>query len=79
MIEVFKTNVMSEEQASRLVRQIHLKFKHYEANFDLEDCDRILRVNCRSGLPDAGGLMALLQEFGFVAEVLGDECRVLRR
>jgi len=44
MIEVFKTNVKHADHAKILVDQIHTTFADYTANFDLEDCDRILRV-----------------------------------
>ena len=44
MIEVFKTNVDDRVQANLLVDQIHQTYSDYKANFDLEDCDKILRV-----------------------------------
>jgi hypothetical protein len=44
MIEVFKTNIHCAEKAKQLLELIHASFANYRANFDLEDCDRILRV-----------------------------------
>ena len=44
MVEVFKTNVQDEEHARMLVHHIHESCGHYKVNFDLEDCDRILRI-----------------------------------
>jgi hypothetical protein len=44
MIEVFKTNINCAQQAGQLVEQIQRHFAGYKANFDLDDCDRILRV-----------------------------------
>jgi hypothetical protein len=44
MIEVFKTNINCADKATQLVEQIHENFASYRANFDLNDCDRILRV-----------------------------------
>ncbi len=42
------------------------------ANFDLEDCDRILRV-CREEHPvDAAAVIALLRQYGHHAQVLED-------
>lgn len=49
MVEVFKTNVEESVHACMLVDQIHKTFKNYKANFDLEDCDKILRVECTTG------------------------------
>ena len=50
MVEVFKTNVMDRRQAQMLVDQIHQLFKNYHSNFDLEDCDKILRIECNTEL-----------------------------
>ena len=72
MIEVFKTNVRARRHARQLVRRIHETFAGYRANFDLEDCDRIMRVECPGDTIPAGGLIALLREAGFQAEVLPD-------
>ncbi len=44
MIEVFKTNVQEDEQAERLIKALSDYFPNSRITFDLEDCDRILRV-----------------------------------
>lgn len=73
MVEVFKTNVYEQRHAMMLLDRIHAAFSHYAANFDLEDCDRILRVKCATGLIPPQGLIALLKDHGFEASVLPDE------
>lgn len=73
MIEVFKTNVSDPCNASLLIDRIHKTFKEYKANFDLEDCDRILRVVCLSGNVQAECLINFLNDFGYRAEILPDE------
>ncbi len=75
MIEVFKTNVKEDCHANLLVDQIHKIFEGHEANFDLEDCDKILRVKCRSGFIQPSKFIRLLNDFGFQAEVLPDESK----
>jgi hypothetical protein len=77
MIEVFKTNVQDRQQASMLVDQIHKTFIDYKANFDLHDCDNILRVTCSNGLVQSSLLINLLENFGFEAEVLPDDINQL--
>ncbi|MXV15084.1 hypothetical protein [Hufsiella ginkgonis] len=72
MIEVFKTNVHCLKEAARLLDRIHGEFDGYCANFDLDDCDRILRVKSANGFVRAGCLISLLNECGFNAEVLAD-------
>ena len=44
MIEIFKTNVENEDQAKNLFALLHVQIPAAEINFDLEDCDRILRI-----------------------------------
>jgi hypothetical protein len=73
MVEVFKTNVIDAGHASMLVEQIHQSFIDYKANFDLEDCDKILRVKSFSGSVQPFLLINLLKELGFDAEVLPDD------
>lgn len=72
MVEVFKTNVQDRKQANRVLEQIHKTGLNYNASFDLEDCDRILRVKCATGLVEASFLIDLLRELGCRAEVLSE-------
>jgi hypothetical protein len=73
MIEVFKTNVQNQCEANMLLDRIHKTFVHYSANFDLSDCDRILRVKNSTGAIKSSMLIALLKQVGFEAEILPDE------
>lgn len=43
-IEVFKTNVAEEKEADRISSLLAQTFPRYAIHFDLEDCDRILRI-----------------------------------
>lgn len=72
MVEVFKTNVNKRHQASMLLDAIHKAFGNHKANFDLDDCDRILRVQCDNGTLCAKSLINFLNELGYRAEVLAD-------
>jgi hypothetical protein len=72
MVEVFKTNVKDGREAMLLLGRIHAAFTGYKANFDLEDCDRILRVKSITGSVEAYRLIGLLKELGCHAEVLPD-------
>jgi hypothetical protein len=77
MVEVFKTNVSDKLSASRLLAALHADHLLYVANFDLEDRDRVLRVKCLIGEVDARCVIALLNEYGFAAEILPDELPLL--
>lgn len=72
MVEVFKTNVNKRRQASMLLDAIHKAFGNHKANFDLDDCDKILRVQCDTGTLCAKSLISFLNELGCRAEVLAD-------
>lgn len=72
MVEVFKTNVKDSYQATSLTDQIHQIFWGYVASFDLEDCDKILRIQSATGLVKASDIILILQNSGFNAEVLPD-------
>lgn len=73
MVEVFKTNVKDYNQAKNLIDKIHIAFAHYKANFDLEDCDNILRIECNSGILDVLMLIHFLEDAGCIAEVLPED------
>ena len=72
MIEVFKTNVKAHDQADLLIHYIHKRFPGYQANFDLHDCDNILRVKTENEFIQSDSLIKFLEVFGFDAEVLPD-------
>ena len=72
MIEVFKTNVRDQHQADILIEEINRHF-NYHANFDLKDCDNILRVKYYGGIIQSSMLIDLLNEHGFLAEILPEE------
>ncbi|KIC95745.1 hypothetical protein OI18_05585 [Flavihumibacter solisilvae] len=73
MIEVFKTDVRDAENAKLLVDRIHRQFDSYRCNFDLADCDNILRVLCTRDTVEAAEIIEFLRSHGFTAEVLPDE------
>ncbi|RYU89647.1 hypothetical protein EWM62_13980 [Mucilaginibacter terrigena] len=68
MIEVFKTNVQEKESSRVLIQKL---LEHYPAskiNFDLEDCDKILRVEGKDFC--ANSIIELLKLNGHYCEVL---------
>ena len=73
MVEVLKTNVNNPYQAIMVIDQIHRTFPDYEANFDLDDCDKILRVVSAANGIQSVLLITLLKNFGFKGEILVDE------
>ena len=44
MVEVFKTNVQRIHEAKLIIQKLAEEFPKHKINFDLSDCDRILRI-----------------------------------
>jgi hypothetical protein len=44
MVEVFKTNVQKKAQGKMLLSILSETFPSLKINFDLSDCDKVLRV-----------------------------------
>lgn len=70
IIEVFRTNVHLEEDAARIIKAWKHEFPGTHINFDLDDCDRILRVQAEEAVIPY--VSTLLEQYGFACEVLGD-------
>ena len=43
-IEVFKTNIIRLEDAAQILELLNSKYPKHNINFDIEDCDKILRI-----------------------------------
>ncbi|MBJ7881909.1 hypothetical protein [Gelidibacter salicanalis] len=72
MVEIFRTNVVNKNKAKQIVDAVHSNFERYKVNFDLEDCDRILRVESNNGRLDVFKILQFLKCQGLEAEVLPD-------
>ncbi len=74
MVEVFKTNVIHFEEAQKLLELIHCRFKTYSCNFDLEDCDCVLRVETKNSIIETKVIIKFLCDRGYEVEILNDDC-----
>jgi hypothetical protein len=43
-VEIFKTDIRQVNEAAEVVELLSQELPHCRINFDLEDCDRILRI-----------------------------------
>ena len=68
MVEVFKTNVQRKTQSKMLLSILSEAFPSLKINFDLSDCDKVLRVEGDN--MEALRIMMLVKEYGFNCEVL---------
>ena len=68
IVEVFKTNVNEVDMSEQLIRQVLDHFPHSRVNFDMEDCDRILRVEATIVIPEK--IIEIIEANGYLCEVL---------
>jgi len=70
MVEVFKTNVQHKELAEQLVSVLQGRIDFCKINFDLEDCDKILRGEGKQICVET--IIEILNTHGLQCEVLTD-------
>lgn len=68
MIEIFKTNVQEMEQSKVIVMKLLEHFPDSVITFDLEDCDKILRIH--SGSISKQRIIEVVNSYGYHCEVL---------
>lgn len=68
MVEVFKTNVMAVDQSKKLIGILLGHYPKGRINFDMEDCDKVLRVECEVVCPVK--VVAVLNAEGYECCVL---------
>jgi hypothetical protein len=68
MVEVFKTNVQKKAQSKMLLSILSETFPSFKINFDLSDCDKVLRVEGDN--MEASRIMILVKKYGFMCEIL---------
>jgi hypothetical protein len=68
MVEVFKTNVQKKAQSKMLHCILSEAFPSFKINFDLSDCDKVLRVEGDN--MEALRIMILVKDYGFKCEIL---------
>ena len=68
MVEVFKTNVQETEQADQLIGLLQQHFPGNKINFDLDDCDRVLRIEGNNFI--TGNVIQELKKWGFMCHLL---------
>lgn len=67
-VEVFKTNVTELYEAEKIIAKLQQHFPGSRINIDLEDRDKVLRVEGKDLI--AGKVIVLLKENGFTCNIL---------
>jgi hypothetical protein len=67
-VEVFKTNIQNSRQATLILKILGQLFPRCRINFDLSDCDKILRVEGTIASPEK--IIEVVTTNGYRCEVL---------
>lgn len=67
-VEIFKTNVQEDQQANELIGYLNDSFPTWKINFDLADCDKILKIEGPELQSDK--VIELFALNGFYCEIL---------
>ncbi|MFZ5971390.1 MAG: hypothetical protein ACOYXA_07335 [Bacteroidota bacterium] len=68
-IEVFRTSVGSRAEAQRITDLLLTRFPELKINFDLDDCDRVLRIESGDRLPLAD-IIETVRQTGHSIQIL---------
>jgi hypothetical protein len=72
-IEVFRTSLLTEEEADNAISLLQELVPGCRASVDLEDCDRVLRVAAERQL-DVALIMAYIKNKGHHIAILDGAC-----
>ncbi len=68
MVEVFKTSVQEIKESEKVLEKLCAQFPGHTINFDLEDCDNILRVE--NTIIDCEKIITIMTSLGHQCDVL---------
>jgi len=69
MVEVFKTNVEFQKDALLIISNLEKELTNTKINFDMEDCDKILRVEGTNKSKNKY-VITYLHQLGYNCEIL---------
>ncbi len=72
MVEIFKTTVEEVSKANIIVGKLLQKFPTYRINFDLNDHDRILRVESYSDSIDIESIVGIAKQYSLEISLISE-------
>ena len=70
IVKVFKTDVRDQTTAKQIAKQLESFFEESRINFDLDDCDNILRIESRHSVIGDLEIQELVTKWGYQCEPL---------
>jgi len=71
-VEIFKTDVRGRAKVTCVLSLLEERYPAFDTNFDMDDDDRILRVESRSEYINGMEIESLLNEIGVYCKILTD-------
>jgi hypothetical protein len=68
MVEIFKTDVSKKSKAKDILSILQKEFPHLKINFDLGDCDNILRVEGK--MISVEKIISMMEKQQYLCELL---------
>ncbi|HWK06669.1 MAG TPA: hypothetical protein VNS58_23700 [Puia sp.] len=72
IVQVFKTDVQDQQVARHIVLFLKQSFSHCRINFDLDDCDKVLRIESLLGPVQETAIQLVMAGYGYDCEPLRD-------
>ncbi len=69
-VKVYKTNVNNPSKADSILDEIRHKLPESDPSFDLDDCDKVLRIEYATKNPQDDKLNLIFERFGHHLEPL---------
>ncbi len=70
MVKVYKTDIDNRTEAKNIVHEIRQVQPGSDPSIDLEDCDKVLRIEIRKEEIDAAAIKTILNSYGYTMEPL---------
>ena len=70
VVQVFKTDVANQMIAASIILYLNQYFAHCRINFDLDDCDKVLRIENSQAPLDEVEIRSLIAGCGYHCEPL---------
>lgn len=64
-VKIFKTNVQNDKDSAKIATALLTQYPLYKINFDLEDCDKILRVEADQCGIETDNIIMYMVGFGY--------------
>jgi len=72
VVEIFKTNVSDAFEANIVIRELRGHFPLCKITFDLDDCDRILRIEGREFDINITAILEIVKAYHYDIELILD-------